>query len=101
MPGDARKNVSGEGEQESDKKIDPRIAKRIEELRARAKVHLSQQEFQEALSCLDLAIDLNSSSYKVSNVAGSAAVCRRLHAHNPPSGLQCLAMCLPACSSTV
>jgi hypothetical protein len=68
MPGG--KNASGEGEQESDKKIDPRIEKRIEELRARAKVHLSQQEFQEALSCLDLAIDLNSSSYKVASSAG-------------------------------
>ena len=35
------------------------------QLKASAKSHLGLQEFSEALSCLDLAIDLNTSSYKV------------------------------------
>lgn len=35
------------------------------QLKASAKSHLGLQEFSEALSCLDLAIDLHTSSYKV------------------------------------
>lgn len=55
--------------------IDPRIQQRLTELRNEAKVHLSQQEFHEALSCLDLAIDLNSSSYKLYRLRSIAHAC--------------------------
>lgn len=47
------------------RKIDPRIERRIKELKANAKTHLAAQEFEDALNCLDLAIDLNTSSFKV------------------------------------
>lgn len=44
----------------------PRLpARHAVQLRCQAKMHLGQQEYQDALSCLDLAIDLNSTSYKV------------------------------------
>mmetsp|Transcript_13273 Transcript_13273/g.23360 ORF Transcript_13273/g.23360 Transcript_13273/m.23360 type:complete len:141 (-) Transcript_13273:13-435(-) len=55
--------------------IDPRIAARIKELRDKAKLHLASQEFSEALSCLDLAIDLNSSSYKLYRLRSIAHGC--------------------------
>lgn len=45
--------------------FDPRIEQRIQDLRAEAKKHLAASEYHEALSCLDLAVDLHSSSYKV------------------------------------
>lgn len=40
------------------------------QLRSTAKVHLSQQQYEDALSCLDLAIDLDSTSYKVGATSG-------------------------------
>mmetsp|Transcript_5040 Transcript_5040/g.10937 ORF Transcript_5040/g.10937 Transcript_5040/m.10937 type:complete len:162 (-) Transcript_5040:659-1144(-) len=57
------------------KTIDPRIELRIKELRNKAKGHLTQQEYVEALSCLDLAIDLNTSSYKLYRLRSIAHAC--------------------------
>lgn len=56
-------------------RVDPRIESRIRELRNKAKLHLAQQEFAESLSCLDLAIDLNSSSYKLYRLRSIAHAC--------------------------
>ncbi|KAF5841381.1 hypothetical protein DUNSADRAFT_13249, partial [Dunaliella salina] len=58
-----------------EKQVDPRIQARIKSLRSKAKVHLSQQEYQDALSCLDLAIDLDSSSYKLYRLRSIAYSC--------------------------
>ncbi|GAX83653.1 hypothetical protein CEUSTIGMA_g11078.t1 [Chlamydomonas eustigma] len=57
------------------RKIDPRIEQRIRELKVSAKAHLSHQEFPEALSALDLAIDLNTSSYKLYRLRAIAHAC--------------------------
>ncbi len=91
---DGRDKQQQQQQPENPHHVDPRIERRIKEVRApnagcssggawkptsaacapfcpvlqlreRAKAHLATQEFAEALSCLDLAIDLNSSSYKV------------------------------------
>lgn len=35
------------------------------QLRRKAKEHLSLKQFEEALRCLDIAVDLHSTSYKV------------------------------------
>ncbi|GFR50734.1 hypothetical protein Agub_g12991 [Astrephomene gubernaculifera] len=56
-------------------KIDPRIEAKINELRRKAKEHLSLKQFDEALHCLDIAIDLHSTSYKLYRMRSIALSC--------------------------
>ncbi|KAG2449422.1 hypothetical protein HYH02_005569 [Chlamydomonas schloesseri] len=56
-------------------KVDPRIEAKITELRRKAKEHLSVKHFEEALRCLDLAIDLHSTSYKLYRMRSIALSC--------------------------
>ena len=57
------------------------------QLKAAAKTHLSLQEFTEALSCLDLAIDLNTSSYKLYRLRAIAHACLGQHAESAGEGV--------------
>ncbi|PNH08038.1 Protein STIP1 [Tetrabaena socialis] len=56
-------------------RTDPRIEAKINALRRKAKDHLSIKEFNEALQCLDLAIDLHSTSYKLYRMRSIALTC--------------------------
>ncbi|KAG2497021.1 hypothetical protein HYH03_005024 [Edaphochlamys debaryana] len=56
-------------------KVDPRIEQKINELRRKAKEYLSQKQFDEALRCLDIAIDLHSTSYKLYRMRSIALSC--------------------------
>ncbi|GLC36557.1 Hsp90 cochaperone [Pleodorina starrii] len=71
-------SISGsiDGEKKKIKgKIDPRIEQKIHELRRRAKEHLSTKQFEEALHCLDIAIELHSTSYKLYRMRSIALSC--------------------------
>ncbi|KAG1668830.1 hypothetical protein FOA52_004924 [Chlamydomonas sp. UWO 241] len=57
------------------RKIDPRIEARLKSLKENAKLSLNRNEYSEALSCLDLAIDLNTTSFKLYRLRAIAHVC--------------------------
>uniref|UniRef100_A0A7R9YZ41 Uncharacterized protein n=1 Tax=Chlamydomonas euryale TaxID=1486919 RepID=A0A7R9YZ41_9CHLO len=56
-------------------KADARIEQRISTLKENAKSHLTKSEYSEALSCLDLAIDLNMSSFKLYRLRAITHAC--------------------------
>lgn len=55
------------------------------QLRRKAKEHLGRKEFEESLGCLDIAIDLHASSYKVGEHAHHACAPLAHFAHFPDS----------------
>ncbi|PNW77964.1 hypothetical protein CHLRE_10g458700v5 [Chlamydomonas reinhardtii] len=74
MKGAAAPSSQGEAKKHKHK-VDPRIEAKIMELRIKAKEHLSVKQFEEALRCLDLAIDLHSTSYKLYRMRSIALSC--------------------------
>ncbi|GIL62594.1 hypothetical protein Vafri_16759 [Volvox africanus] len=76
--GKAAVSISGGVDAEKKKiksKIDPRIEQKIHELRRKSKEHLSTKQFEEALRCLDIAIELHSTSYKLYRMRSIALAC--------------------------
>lgn len=71
------KNVAAEAEPKKriKHKTDPRIEQKITELRRKAKEHLSLKQFEEALRCLDIAVDLHSTSYKLYRMRSITLAC--------------------------